>query len=103
MDGVHMKVPKFLNIFGAKIKLIVCDLGFGIAGQYEPAKKVITISPNHETDNEFIHSVLHECGHALFYRVSINQAVSYETHEFIVNNYATMLLENFDVKLKVKK
>lgn len=98
-----MKVPKFLNIFGVKIRLIVCDLGFGLAAQYEPAKKLITISPNQETDYEFIHSVLHECGHALFYRVSINQAVSYETHEFIVNNYATMLLENFDVKLKVKK
>ena len=98
-----MKLPRFLMIFGNKIKLRIADLDVGIAAQYEPKKKTISISPIHDTDDELLHSLLHECGHALFYRVSINQAVSYETHEFIVNNYATMLLENFDVKLKIKK
>jgi len=98
-----MKLPSFLSIFGLRVKLKIAELGLGIAAQYEPAKKIITISPIHETDNELLHSLLHEAGHALFYRVSINQAVTYETHEFIVNNYATMLLENFDVKPKIKR
>lgn len=98
-----MKIPKFIMVFGSKIKILVKPLPNGIAAQYHIDGKTIVISPIQETDNGFLHSLLHECGHALFYRVSINQAVSYETHEFIINNYATMLLENFDIKMKVKK
>ncbi len=66
-------------------------------------KALISINATHDSEHELMHSILHELGHALFYRVSINQAVSFETHEFIVNNYATMLLENFDIKPKVRK
>lgn len=103
MVGVYMKLPRFLLVFGDKIKLRIKDLPYGVAAQYDIDKKIITLSPIHETDDGLLHSLLHEAGHSLFYRVSINQAVSFETHEFIVNNYATMLLENFDIKPKLKK
>jgi hypothetical protein len=99
-----MKLPKWLKIFGLKVKLIVSNkLPLNVAGQYEPDKLIITLNEMHETDRELLHTLLHECGHAMFYRVSINQAISYEVHEFIVNNYATMLLENFDIRPKMKK
>lgn len=98
-----MKFPKFFNIFGLKVKLKIGGLPSGVAGQYEPSKHTITINEHHETNEELLHTVLHEAGHVLFYRVSINQGVSYEVHEFIVNNYATMLLENFDIKPKVRQ
>lgn len=99
-----IKFPKFLKIFGLKVKLIISDkLPINVAGQYEPDKTIITLNALHETDKELLHTLLHECGHAMFYRVSINQAISYEVHEFIVNNYATMLLENFDIRPKMKK
>ena len=99
-----MKLPKFLNIFGLKIKLIVSlKLSPGVAGQYDPSKECITLNAIHETDKELLHTLLHECGHAMFYRVSIQQAVSWEVHEFIVNNYSTMLLENFEIKPRIKK
>ena len=97
-----MKLPKIWNIFGLKIKLKIAHFETNIAGQYEPSKKLITLNAQHETDQELMHTLLHELGHAMFYRVSINQAVSYETHEYIVNNYATMLLENFEIKPKAK-
>lgn len=98
-----MKFPKFFNIFGLKVKLKIGGLPSNVAGQYEPQKNLITLNEFHETDKELLHTALHEVGHVLFYRVSINQGVSYEVHEFIVNNYATMLLENFEVKPKIKK
>lgn len=99
-----MKLPKFLNVFGQKVKLKIDDsLPFNVAAQYDIVKNQIALNTIHDTDDELLHSLLHEAGHALFYRVSIQQAVSFEVHEFIVNNYATMLLENFEVKPKLKK
>lgn len=99
-----MRLPKFLNIFGLKVKLVISlKMLPNIAGQYEPDKQIISINSIHDSDMELLHTLLHECGHAMFYRVSIQQAVSWEVHEFIVNNYSTMLLENFDIKPKIKK
>ena len=93
-----------MTVFGLKVKLKIDEkLPVNIAAQYEPSKAIISLNAIHESDKELLHSLLHECGHALFYRVSIQQAVSYEVHEFIVNNYATMLLENFEVKPKCIK
>jgi Zn-dependent peptidase ImmA (M78 family) len=98
-----MKLPKFFNVFGLKPKLKIVEMNPNFAGQYDTIKNVITLNSLHESDQELLHSLMHELGHCMFYRVSINQAVSYETHEFIVNNYATMLLENFDIKPKASK
>jgi Zn-dependent peptidase ImmA (M78 family) len=99
-----MKLPRVLNIFGLKVKLLVSlKIPPNIAGQYDHDKKLISLNHMHESDRELLHTLLHECGHAMFYRVSIQQAVSWEVHEFIVNNFATMLLENFEIKPRLKK
>ncbi len=105
MGRYEMKIPKFLNIFGLKVKIVIQALSNGVAGMYEhgPRKKTIYLHSEHETNEELMHTLLHECGHCLFYRVSINQGVSFEVHEFIVNNYATMLQENFWVIPKDKE
>lgn len=99
---MKIKLPKFLLIFGLKVKVKLAPIQGNIAGTYQPYKEVITLNDQHENDKELMHTLLHEAGHAMFYRVSINQAVSFETHEYIVNNYATMLLENFDIVPKKK-
>ena len=97
-----LKLPKIFNVFGLKIKLKLVELHPNVAGQYDYSTNIITLNSLHEDDMELLHTMIHECGHAMFYRVSINQAVSFEVHEYIVNNMATMLLENFDIKPKVR-
>ena len=96
------KLPKFLDVFGKKVKVIIKELHPNYAAQYDVVSNEIFINKIEDSYLEQgpLHSLLHEAGHALFYRVSINQAVSFETHEYIVNNYATMLLENFDITPK---
>lgn len=102
MAGVHMKfkLKKFFMVFGLKISVKIEDMDYNIAGMYYPSKKKILLNSAHEDEFELYHTLLHELGHAMFYRVSINQSISKEVHEYIVNNYATMLLENFDIKAK---
>lgn len=97
-----MKWPKFFDVFGQKTAVKFIEMPDKYAAQYDIVLKEIAVNKNH-TEDDVMHSILHELGHALFFRVSINQSVSYEVHEFIVNNYATMLRENFDIKPKVKK
>ena len=96
------KLPKVLDVFGKKVKVLIKSLHPNYAAQYDVVNHEIFINDVEESYMEQgpLHSLLHEAGHALFYRVSINQAVSFETHEYIVNNYATMLLENFDITPK---
>lgn len=96
------KWPRFFDVFGQKTPLKFVEMDNRFAAQYDITTKEISVNKNHQ-DDDVMHSVLHELGHALFFRVSINQSVSYEVHEFIVNNYATMLRENFDLKPKIKK
>lgn len=95
-----IKLPKFLKIFGLKVKIKYdAKMPHNVAGLYYPDKEAITLNPLQD-DKEAMHTIIHEAGHSLFYRVSINQSISYEVHEYIVNNMATMLLENFDIKFK---
>lgn len=98
-----MRLPRFFNVFGLKVKVkIDKKLSPNIAGQYEPTKELISLNEMHETDKELLHTLCHELAHAMFYRVSISQAISFETNEYICNNFATMLIENFDIKPKIK-
>lgn len=100
---IKFKIPKTLNIFGLRISVEVSnDMPSNAAGLYEPYEAKIKIHPDHPNKQEFMHTLLHEAGHAMFYRISINQAVSKEVHEFIVDNFATMLLDNFNIEPKVK-
>lgn len=47
-------------------------------------------------------SLLHEALHAIFRRIGVNQAISHDAEELIVESTSTFLVENFDIKLKRK-
>ncbi|MGL4558317.1 MAG: hypothetical protein ACRCV5_12485 [Afipia sp.] len=92
------------NVFGLVVPVIkekgLSERGF--AGYYDPMKKQIKIDPN-QKGLELTHTVLHELGHTLFDRCGILQSkIPPELVEVIVENYATMLVENFRVTPKIK-
>lgn len=91
-----MKIKKSYNVFGRKIKVKICKLDENIAGVYDDSLGTIFINvllTQKGLEDQLQDTLIHELGHALFYRVSIDQAVSWQTHEYIVNNMAVMLRE----------
>lgn len=96
MVGVYMKIRKSYNVFGRKIKVKFAELDPTIAGIYDDYTGTILLNMDlMQKGNEIVlqDTLIHELGHALFYRVSIDQAVTWQTHEYIVNNMAVMLRE----------
>jgi len=93
--------PKFvLNVFGSRVPVkIVKDLTLnsGALGYY--FKKEIAIDAGQSSD-DMCKTLIHECTHALFDRVGLNQAISREVEEIVAENFANLIFENFKVELK---
>lgn len=97
-----MKIKKSYNVFGRKIKVKFCELDPNVAGIYDDYLGMIFLNVQlAEKGNEIQlqDTLIHELGHALFYRVSLDQAMSWQVHEYIVNNMAVMLRELKLIKL----
>lgn len=97
-----LKIKKTYNVFGRKIKVKFAQLDSNIAGMYYDNKGLILINEAlAEKGYEDIlqDTLVHEILHAMFYRVSIDQAVSWQAHEYIVNNAAVLLRELGLIKL----
>lgn len=71
----------------------------GHAGDYDTKLKIITIDKNLDS-SERLSTLLHEMGHALFDRIGLTQGVSKEYEETVVESYAKMIVENFNLKLR---
>lgn len=97
-----MKYPKHFNVFGEKIKIKLGDLGPQYDGMYYPNNKLIVI--NKDVDPENLNRVIiHEFFHSVIDRCSLNQVVQYPSEEVLVDMFTKALLENFEVKIKLKK
>ena len=97
-----MKIPKFFNVFGEKIKLRSGDLGPQFDGMYYVNEKMIIISKSVAPEN-FNRVLLHEFFHSVIDRCSLNQVISYPSEEVLVDMFTKCLLENFDIKPKLNK
>lgn len=93
-----MRIPKSLTIYGKKtpIKKIKGLHEQGAIGLYRPKENIIYLDADLK-GNELKITFIHEVLHALFNRVSINDIISLETEEMIVDNVAKMLVENFKI------
>ena len=81
-----------VKIFGETYKVIVADIT-NCMGYIELKEKRIYLAKDQPLD-EMFHTLIHEMLHGLFHRTSVNQSISYDLEQGIVNNIATMILEN---------
>ena len=99
-------LPNSITVFGADIKITESlNLYYGeikVDGLFNLLNKEILIEkalPKEEKLQTFIH----ELGHALLWRVGMGQAgISVEIEELIVENFATMITEMFNLTIKKK-
>ena len=88
------------NVLGDKwkIKRIKGMRENGILGKCIFKEKTIALDAS-LTGYDLDHTFIHELGHAIIYRSSIYQSLPYEIEEILVDIYATVLLDNFSLKL----
>lgn len=90
-------LPKSINVFGRKIKIDTKPnplIPSNIHGYYESETGTIHISSGG------METLLHEIFHAVIDRVSVNQTLSQEVEEIIVDTFAKQINETFDLKFK---
>lgn len=97
-----MKIPKFFNVFGKKVKVRIGDLGPNYHGMYYTNSSSIVIDKN--VPKDYIdHVLIHEFIHSVIDRCSLSQVVSYPSEEVLVDMITKSLLENFDIKAKISR
>ena len=103
-----MRLPKKLSIFGQTWQVveqhkIPSDDDKELAGLACKESKTIHIEKLQDVEAK-LHTLIHEVGHAMFARVGLNQTeISSDIEEVIVENFATVMCENFDIKIKLPK
>jgi hypothetical protein len=95
---------KSLDIFGVKYKLKVQMLdALGLCDKH--AKKIYL---NKELQNkahsqELIATLVHEAVHAMCQEGGLSQAIPPELEEVLAEQVSTVMVRNFEVRLKAKK
>lgn len=98
-----MKLPKHLTVFGEKysLKRVEGLSEHGIAGQCHKVNKSIIVDS--KLTGEDLHStLLHELFHATVTEVSLDQCLSHELEEVIVDTFARAVCKNFNIRSKGK-
>jgi hypothetical protein len=88
-----------LHIFG-KIYRILKIRGLKNSAEIDYDNKIISVSED-EIGEQFIHSIIHEMGHAVFDRISIDKtSIPDDVKEIICDTIATTIIENFNISLR---
>lgn len=89
-----MSLPKTVNVFGQKIKVKELKLSPEYAGLFNFQKLTIYINTEQLNEVERFHTFLHEFLHSVFWRLGLNQVISHEIEELLVENIARALIDN---------
>jgi len=88
-----MKLKKF-NIFGWSVPVLCMVIDENLHGFFDSAKKEIVM---HKNADEKFHTMMHEFGHAVWFRTGMNQTgIPISMQEIIVENFASAFVENFN-------
>jgi len=100
-----MKIPSSVIIFGAECKIVevhpcVDEYGNLCDGLFDANSMRIELEKKTSMKNKE-HTLIHELGHAMFYRMSLGQTrIDPQIEEIIVNSNATMIQELFNIRFK---
>lgn len=99
-----MKSPSSLHVFGTKYRLERPKklLKRGVYGECDKESKTIAVDAALKGD-EYWETLIHETLHAVFSEVSLDQAISAELEEVIVDTAAKTIIGNFLLRHKRKK
>jgi Zn-dependent peptidase ImmA (M78 family) len=92
---------KKVNVLGRVVPIYRLDLGESpFHAYYDLDNKTITMDSSLKGEL-FMHVLLHEIGHAIFCRGGLQQTqISHDLQELIVEQFATVIAENFTLKPK---
>ena len=101
-----MKLPKQLDIFGENYDVLEEDLCEEDAlGKCNQSTKLIKICKKGNTNREMtLHTLIHEMGHGAWEELSLSQIEALNPYEEIIcNSWATLIMKNFDIRIKRRK
>jgi hypothetical protein len=85
------------NVFGREVPVRIQEMDAKDAGEYCETKKEITINTSQKGEL-LVPTMVHELFHATVDRVALIQTgISDDMWEVIVENFATVVCENFDL------
>lgn len=101
-----MKLPKQLDIFGENYDVLEEDLSEDNAlGNCNQDTKLIKICKKGNKGREMtLHTLIHEMSHGMWEELSLSQVEALNPYEEIIcNSIATLIMKNFDIRIKRKK
>lgn len=87
------------NILGLIVPVRTSTEESDNAAEFCPDTKTITVFTEKDL-REHIHDIIHENGHALCYRLGLTNHIDSKFEEILVESFANMMTENFEIKFK---
>jgi len=100
-------LPESLPIFGKDYQIkevspCLDDDNNEVSGTTDNGKCIIEVDSK-QSNSEKLHTLVHELGHAMIFRTSIQQTqIHGEVEEILVNNWATLMTEIFHLQIRRK-
>lgn len=90
------------KVFGLDVPVKLEDISHtNYDGYFDPVKKEIII---HSDSQDVFNTMIHELLHSGWFRLGLNQtSIPYDIQELIVENFATLIDENFETIIKFRK